>query len=171
MMWARSHPASSAQAALPQASTAESAPQADGRLRRRARTRGRCRFGSRGAAKALTIGPRGHSQRGDEAAAERLGRAESAAPGDLTEGKIRLLELAPRGIQAQMPHVVTGRHSDSVDKMPGEAALALREPFRKARHREILIQVLEHPQLQLAQPRVLAELCCEMVTELRLPSG
>src|SRR5215469_16241141 len=129
MMWARSHPASSAQAALPQASTAESAPQADGRLRRRARTRVRFRFGSRGAAKALAIRPRGYSQRGDEAAAERLGRAESAAPGDLPEGEIRLLELAPRGIQTKMPHVVTGGHSNSIDKVPREAALALREPF------------------------------------------
>src|SRR5215471_1284607 len=139
-MWGPEPPASSAQAALPQASAEEFAPQAVGRTRRRARTRGRCRIGSRGAAKALPIGPRGHSQRGDEAAAERLGRAESAAPGDLPEGEIRLLELAPRGIQAKMPHVVTGRHSDPVDKVPGKAALAHREPFCKAGYREILFQ-------------------------------
>src|SRR4029077_5828064 len=106
--------------------------------------------------------------RSDEAAAQALRSPESAASGDLLQREIGLLELLSCGSEADLPDIVAGRQTDPVDEVPGEAALAHRDSPREARHRQVLIEMLEHPQLQLAQARVLAELRREVVTELRL---
>src|ERR1700741_3606089 len=82
--------------------------------------------------KALPVGARGHSEGGKEGAAQALGRAEAAAPGDLRQGQIGLLELATRGGDADLPDVVAGRYADAVGEVPGEAALAHGDSVRQA---------------------------------------
>src|SRR5436189_69737 len=87
-----------------------------------------------------SISPRRrHSGRGDEAAAQALRSPESAAPGDLLQREIRLLEPLSCGSEADLPDIVAGREAHPVDEVPGETALAHRDSLREARHRQVLI--------------------------------
>src|SRR5204862_6547250 len=105
-----------------------------------------CRWPSAGrpgsAAEALAIRPRGHSQRSDEAAPQALRSPESAAPGDVLQREIRLLDLLSCGSEADLPDVVAGCEADPVGEVAGEAALAHGDPLGPARHGEVLVEAL-----------------------------
>src|SRR4029077_20058412 len=88
--------------------------------------------------------------RSDEAAAQSLRSPESAAPRELLQREICLLELLSCGSEADLPDIVAGRKPDPGGEVASEAALAHGDPLGQARHGEVLIEVLEHPQLQLA---------------------
>ena len=61
-----------------------------------------------------------------------------------------------------------GGDADAARKMPGEVALAHRGHVRPDVRPRFLLEVTQHPQLQVAQGAVFAELCREMVAELGL---
>ena len=89
--------------------------------------------------KALPVGARGHSEGGKEGAAQALGRAEAAAPGDLRQGQIGLLELATRGGDAPdgrkvrgTLHWVSARHAAPAEARLYDVLFQVEDPLGEA---------------------------------------
>src|SRR5437016_3117183 len=65
-----------------------------------------------------------------EHAPERLGRAETASPGDAGDALVGLLQQAASDFDARRFHIAARRHSDLVLEAAGEVAFAHARPGR-----------------------------------------
>src|SRR6185436_5954145 len=80
------------------------------------------------------------------------------------------LDPAPRGVDPQPGDVIRGRTTDPGGKQPREMPLTHAAAARQLLDGEIRIEMLEHPQLEVAEP-VVALLRLEEMAELRLSAG
>src|SRR5262249_39226818 len=106
----------------------------------------------------------------DERAAHGLGGAEPAPGTYGLEGVAGLLEKSARGFYADGRDILSRCHAHLAGEDPGEVARAHGYAAGQALDRVVLLWVLDHVGLQLAQRLVLGELHRELGAELRLPA-
>src|SRR5688572_25350566 len=102
----------------------------------------------------LAVILRGNAERAAERAAQPLLIAEAALSRHVLHSRRAFLDPASRGVDPQPGDVIRGRTTDPGSKQAREMPLAHAAAARQPLDREIRIEMLEHPQLQVAEPVV-----------------
>ena len=114
---------------------------------------------------------RRHAEPARERAAQRLHGPEPAAAGDGVDRHDPGLEREPGALDAQRLDVGGGRHPGLGLEGAGEVALAHARARGERGDRQVGVEVVGHPRLQLAQRRAVGRLRGELGAELGLAAG
>src|SRR5262245_24175451 len=119
---------------------------------------------------ALLVLLRCHSQRAAKRAAQPLLVAETTFARHVLEPRGTFLDPTPGRVDPQPCDVMGGWTADPRSEQAREVTLAHVAPARQLLHGKIGIEMLEDPELEIAEA-VVAPLCLEKLAELRLPAG
>src|SRR4249920_2438154 len=110
------------------------------------------------------------AERAPKRTAQRLFVLEAAPPRDPLESIGAILDATTRLFDTHALHEGRRRHADGGVKLPRKMPHAHSRHLRERLHRELPIEMLQHPELQLPKA-VLALLRLQVATELGLSSG
>src|SRR5688572_20732076 len=99
----------------------------------------------------LAVFLRGNAERAAERAAQPLLVAEAALARHVLHSRSAFFDPASRGVDSQPGDVIRGRSADPGGEQPREMPLAHAAPARQSLDREIRVEMLEHPQLKVAE--------------------
>ena len=78
-------------------------------------------------------------------------RSKAAALRYLRYAQLGLLQLAASGFQTDIRYILCRTHANRFGKAPCKVALTHRDACSQPRNRQVLADVLDHPELQLAE--------------------
>src|SRR5205823_1557357 len=108
----------------------------------------------------------GGAQRAQEGAPHRLARTEATGPGDGFDRVVRLLEPAPRHLDADALDVAGWCHADLLAEHAREVPLAEPDAVGECGNGEVVARVRGDPRLQIAQRVAVGGLGREVRREL-----